>query len=75
MPRNKYYDQNGFVNEQAFKNELEKIDKQIEEGLDIEGLKKIKRKLYYLKARYEECGERNLGIETRIQCVNEFLYD
>ena len=71
----KYYDKDGYMNEEAFEKELAKIDKQIEDGADIEKLKKIKRRLYYLKHQYEKCGCYNSDIELRIICVNEFLND
>ena len=71
----KYYNKDGYMNEEAFEKELAKIHKKIEDGADIEELKKIKRRLYYLKAQYEKCGRRNSNIEYEIICVNEFLND
>lgn len=71
----KYYDKEGYINEEAFEKELSKIHKRIEDGADIEELKKIRRRLYYLKSRYEECGLYNSDIELEIKCVNEFLHD
>lgn len=71
----KYYDKEGYINEEAFEKELSKIHKRIEDGADIEELKKIRRRLYYLKSRYEESGCYNYDIELEIKCVNEFLHD
>lgn len=71
----KYYNKDGYMNDEAFEKELSKIHNQIENGADIEELKKIRRRLYYLKSQYEKCGRRNLDIELELECVNEFLQD
>lgn len=71
----KYYNKDGYMNEEVFEKELSKIHNQIENGADIEELKKIRKKLYYLKSQYEKCGRRNIDIEYEIQCVNEFLHN
>ena len=71
----KYYDKDGYMKEEAFKKELDKLNKRIEEGADIEELKKIRKRLYYLKSRYEECGRYNSEKELTLYCINEMLHD
>lgn len=71
----KYYDKDGYMKEEAFEKELAKLNKQIEEGADIEQLKKIRKRLYYLKSRYEECGSYNREMELTLYCINEMLHD
>lgn len=75
MSKFKYYNEDGYMNEEAFEKELAKIHNQIEEGATVEELKKIRKRLYYLRKKYEECGSYNLDIELEIQCVNEFLHN
>ena len=68
----KYYDKDGNMNKQAFRDRLEEIHNEVD-GADLKTLLKIRNKLYRLKRKYEQCGVRFLSCEYEIIAVNEII--
>ena len=68
----KYYDREGYQNQKAFAERLEEIHNSVEDQ-DLNGLLKIRTKLYNLKRKYEESGRRYLDCEYEIMAVNELI--
>ena len=68
----KYYDKDGNMNEQAFRDRLEKIHNEVDDA-DLKTLLKIRNKLYSLKRKYEESGVRFLDCEYEIIAINEII--
>lgn len=50
----------------------DEIDKQIEDGLDVKGLKKARRRLYRLD-EYELSTDESLRKRLLLNCISEFL--
>lgn len=69
----RYYDKDGYKNEQAFKDRLEALHNEVLDGADLNELLKIRNKLYALKRKYEESGTRFLECEYEIIAVNEII--
>ena len=70
----RYYDKDGNMNKQAFKDRLEEIHNEVD-GADLNTLLKIRNKLYNLKRKYEESGVRFLDCEYEIIAINEIIED
>lgn len=75
MERKVYYDKNGKLKENVFAEEIRKINADIENGLDVGGLLKVRNRLHQLKSIYERSGSRNLEIEIILKRVNEMIKD
>lgn len=71
----RYYDKDGYKNEQAFKDRLQALHNEVESGADLNELLKIRNKLYALKRKYEESGTRFLECEFEIMAVNEIIQE
>ena len=69
----KYYDKDGNMNEQAFMIRLEQLHNEIDETHFLDGLLKIRSKLYRLKGKYERCGRRFVECEYEIIALNEII--
>ena len=71
---NYYYDKNGRMNDDKFKERLATIHNEIEQGVDnLNDLLKIRRKLYALKYKYEESGCYYLDCEAELIALNEII--
>lgn len=68
----RYYDKDGYLNKQAFRDRLEKIHNKVD-GADLNELLKIRNQLYALKRKYEESGVRFLDCEYEIIALNEII--
>lgn len=70
-----YYEKDGHRNDFVFQYVLEKIHKEIAEGdiADLDGLLRVRNKLYRLKRKHEESGERFLDCEYEIVALNEII--
>lgn len=69
----RYYDKDGYMNEQAFQERLEEIHSEIGDTPDLKGLLKIRSKLYRLKNKHEESGRRFVECEYEILALNEII--
>ena len=68
----KYYNKEGCQNQEAFDERLAELHNSVEDQ-DLNGLLKIRTKLYNLKRKYEESGRRYLDCEYEIMAVNELI--
>ena len=68
----KYYDREGYQNQEAFDERLAELHNSVEDQ-DLNGLLKIRTKLYNLKRKYEESGRRYLDCEYEIMAVNGLI--
>lgn len=71
----RYYDKDGYKNGQAFKDRLQALHNEVENGANLNELLKIRNKLYALKRKYEESGTRVLECEFEIMAVNEIIQE
>lgn len=70
--KDRYYESDGTMNEELFTKRLEQIHNEVEDS-DLNGLIKIRNKLYALKRKYEQCGRRFLDCEYEIIAINEII--
>lgn len=70
-----YYEKDGHRNDFVFQYVLDKIHTEIVDGdiADLDGLLRVRNKLYRLKRKYEESGERFLKCEYEILALNEII--
>ena len=68
----RYYDSEGNMNTEAFYQKLDELHNLVEDQ-DPKGLLKIRRKLYSLKRKYEQSGQRFLDCEFEIEAINELI--
>ena len=68
----RYYTKDYSKDMTVFNRRLEQLHNQVD-GATLEELLKIRRKLYALKRKYEESGERYLDCEYEIEAVNEVI--
>lgn len=57
--KGRYYQADGKMNKEVFTKSLAEIHNEVD-GADLNGLLSIRNKLYRLKRKYEECGQRYL---------------
>ena len=68
----RYYDVEGYQNEEAFEERLAKLHNKVD-GSTLPELLKIRAQLYRLKQKYELCGRRYLECEGEIIAINEII--
>lgn len=68
----KYYDEDGFMNEQAFLDRLKELHDSVDDKL-LPDLLKIRNSLYQLKYKYEQSGQRFLECEYEIEALNGII--
>ena len=68
----RYYDSEGYMNEEVFKQRLQQLHEEIDDK-DLGDLLKIRNKLYALRRKYEESGQRFLECEAEIEALNELI--
>lgn len=70
----RYYQSDGSQDKEVFEQRLAEIHKEIEDGIpDLKGLLRVRNKLYRLKSKFEECGQRYLECEFEILALNEII--
>ena len=68
----RYYDSEGYKNEEAFKQRLQQLHEEVDDK-ELSDLLKIRNKLYVLKRKHEESGRRFLECEAEIEALNELI--
>lgn len=72
MARYRYYDDEGYQNEEAFKARLEELHNRVDDKT-LSELLKIRSSLYRLKHEYEKSGVRYLECEYEIEAINGLI--
>ena len=70
--RRQYYTGEGYINIFVFNDRLQELHDRVD-GATLSDLLKIRRGLYDLKRKYEECGSRYLECEGEIIAINEII--
>ena len=68
----KYYDEDGYMNEQEFLDRLKELHDMVDDKL-LPDLLKIRNALYQLKHKYEQSGSRFLECEYEIEALNGII--
>lgn len=70
--KRRYFSKEGYVNIFDFNDRLQELHDRVD-GATLSELLKIRRGLYDLKRKYEECGSRYLECEGEIIAINEVI--
>ena len=71
--KDRYYQAYGTINEDVFAKRLAEIHNSVDGISDLNGLLSVRNKLYRLKRKYEECGQRYLECEYELLALNEII--
>lgn len=71
--KGRYYQADGTMNKEVFTKRLAEIHNSVDGISDLNELLSIRNKLYRLKRKYEECGQRYLECEYELLALNEII--